>query len=202
MGEKKLVKHMDKHLKPITYIKSQVIIETIVGLLVLLALLIGVTKMFLYFSSSMAQRNAAYESTRNIGVRQVQVGSCTMSNPNYDIGSWGSFSCTGGDLGSKTVDPSNGLQSTIGTDYEQYMVNGGFNSTGTNCSCHYKCDWFGCCIISGCSYEDSPCGNSLSSAWAIQYCTFTNPIAFIHSSGGINPEDVQNFNYTPPAPSF
>jgi hypothetical protein len=46
--------------------KTQVIIETIIAFIVLLALLTGVTKLFLWFADSIAWRQQKFEETRSI----------------------------------------------------------------------------------------------------------------------------------------
>lgn len=46
--------------------KSQVVIETTVAFLVLIGLMIGITKIFLYYTGTMAKRHVAYQELRTV----------------------------------------------------------------------------------------------------------------------------------------
>lgn len=46
--------------------KAQVVIETTVAFMVLLALMIGITKVFLYFTGTLAKRQVAYQKLRKV----------------------------------------------------------------------------------------------------------------------------------------
>jgi len=54
--------------------RGQVIIETIVAVIVLMMLMIGATKVFLYFTGMMARRQVAYKKLRPIrGTTNIQI---------------------------------------------------------------------------------------------------------------------------------
>jgi len=178
---------------------SQVILETLAGLMVIFLLLAGVTKLFVWFSNSFAGRQIKFEQTRQIGAKIARADSCTMGNPDSGAcgdGKWGYFSCTGGNLqeltGQSSIDPSGGLSTARGDAYAQYV-----SSFGT-CKCNYKCDWAGCCNC-GCTYKELDCGEDAGDNWrgGIQSCTYTNAVLNL-PSGGILESDVQDLNYTAP----
>lgn len=60
-------------------IKAQVTIEFTVALFCLLILLVGTTKMFVWFGNSIVERHKAYEATR----QAAATGSTTSSQVNF-----------------------------------------------------------------------------------------------------------------------